>query len=74
MPYLPESPKAEGHYLYINKNIIEMFALLALAFLPTGRWAGLDGLLQFLNPFKWPAKKPAPTAPLEKRLQPVVKQ
>jgi len=72
LPYLPESPKAEGHYLYINKNIIEMFALLALAFLPTGRWAGLDGLLQFLNPFQWPAKKPAP--PLERRLQPAVKQ
>src|SRR5262249_31664009 len=44
MPYLPESPKAEGHYLYVNKNIIEMLALLALAGLPTGRWAGIDGL------------------------------
>lgn len=52
LPYLPESPKAEGHYLYINKNIIEMFALLALACLPTGRWAGVDGILQFLNPFR----------------------
>ena len=29
-PWLPEGPKAEGHYLYINKNIIEMCALFAL--------------------------------------------
>lgn len=57
LPYLPESPKSEGHYVYINKNIIEMIALLALASLQTGRWAGLDGLLQFLNPFNWPKKK-----------------
>lgn len=74
LPYLPESPKAEGHYLYINKNIIEMFALLALAFLPTGRWAGLDGLLQFLNPFNWRGKKRPPLAPLDKRLQATAKQ
>jgi uncharacterized membrane protein YphA (DoxX/SURF4 family) len=74
LPYLPESPKAEGHYLYVNKNIIEMFALLALAFLPTGRWAGLDGLLQFLNPFNWRGKKRAPLAPLDKRLQATTKQ
>jgi uncharacterized membrane protein YphA (DoxX/SURF4 family) len=51
-PWLPESPRAEGHYLYVNKNIIEMFALLALACLPTGRWAGLDALLRFLIPFR----------------------
>jgi uncharacterized membrane protein YphA (DoxX/SURF4 family) len=55
LPYLPESPRAEGHYLYINKNIIEMFALLALATLRSGRWAGLDGLLQFLRPARWRA-------------------
>ena len=45
-PWFPESPRSEGHYLYVNKNIIEMCALFALAFLPTGRWAGLDALLQ----------------------------
>jgi len=59
LPYLPESPKSEGHYLYVNKNIIEMIALLALASLQTGRWAGLDGILQFFNPFNWPRKKKA---------------
>jgi uncharacterized membrane protein YphA (DoxX/SURF4 family) len=45
LPGWPESPRLEGHYLLINKTLIEVIALLALAFLPTGRWAGLDGLL-----------------------------
>lgn len=45
MPGWPESPKAEGHYLLINKTLIEVIALLALTCMPTGRWAGLDGLL-----------------------------
>ena len=53
LPGWPENPRAEGHYLYINKNIIEMFALLALATMRTGRWAGVDGLLQFLRPARW---------------------
>jgi len=55
LPGWPDPPRAEGHYLLINKNIIEMLALLALATLPTGRWAGLDGLLQFLRPARWRA-------------------
>jgi len=49
-PGLPENPKAEGHYYFINKNIIEMFALMALATTHSGRWLGLDGLFQFLIP------------------------
>ena len=53
LPGWPENPRAEGHYLYINKNIIEMFALLALATMRTGRWAGLDGLVQFFRPARW---------------------
>lgn len=68
LPYLPESPKSEGHYLYINKNIIEMFALLSLAFLPTGRWAGLDGILQFLNPFNYRSSRTVDPA-VEQRLK-----
>ena len=31
LPGWPDNPKAEGHYLYINKNFVEMLALLALA-------------------------------------------
>ena len=50
LPGWPESPRLEGHYLVVNKTLIEVIALLTLAFIPTGRWAGLDGLLQFMLP------------------------
>lgn len=50
LPGWPDNPRAEGHYLLINKNVIEMLALLALATTRSGRWAGLDSLLQFLHP------------------------
>jgi uncharacterized membrane protein YphA (DoxX/SURF4 family) len=60
-PGVPDNPRAEGHYLYINKNIIEMLALLVLATTRSGRWFGLDGLLQFLNPKRWKQKPPLAT-------------
>ena len=44
-PGLPESPKWEGHYRYVDKNLIEAIACLALVFLPTGHWVGLDALV-----------------------------
>ncbi|QDV35447.1 DoxX family protein [Tautonia plasticadhaerens] len=44
-PGLPPNPKAEGTYLFVNKNLIEMFALLALAATPSGLWFGVDRLL-----------------------------
>lgn len=44
-PWLPQPPNTEGNPLFVNKNIIEMLALLALATFPTGRWMGLDALL-----------------------------
>jgi uncharacterized membrane protein YphA (DoxX/SURF4 family) len=70
LPWVPDNPKAEGHYLVINKNIIEMLALLALATTDSGRWLGLDGLLQFLNPWrKKPAPKPSPTAGSQQQQQ-----
>ena len=52
-PWLPDPPRpTEGHYLFVSKNLIEMIALLALATTRSGCWAGLDGLLQFLNPWR----------------------
>jgi uncharacterized membrane protein YphA (DoxX/SURF4 family) len=48
LPWVPENLRAEGHYLFINKNLIELLALLALATTWSGRWAGLDGLLHSL--------------------------
>ncbi len=58
-PGVPENPKVEGHYLFVNKNLIEMLALLAISATPSGRWLGLDGLLYALNPFR---KRPAADA------------
>jgi len=43
-PGVPEAPGPE-HSFIINKNLIEVIALLAIAALPTGRWFGLDSLL-----------------------------
>lgn len=42
-PGVPEAPGPE-HSLFINKNLIEAIALLAIASLPTGQWFGLDRL------------------------------
>lgn len=41
---LPEGLGPE-HAFIINKNLIEVFALLAIASLPTGTWFGIDGLI-----------------------------
>lgn len=43
-PGVPEIPGPE-HSFIINKNLIEVFALLAIAAVPTGQWFGLDRLL-----------------------------
>jgi uncharacterized membrane protein YphA (DoxX/SURF4 family) len=45
LPWLPENPRSEGHYLLVNKTLIEIIALGVLASVPSGRWAGLDALL-----------------------------
>ncbi len=44
MPPLPGVPELPGpeHSFIINKNLIEVIALLAIAALPTGRWFGVD--------------------------------
>lgn len=42
---VPKSPEIVGHALFVDKNFVEMMALLALAALPVGRWAGLDYFL-----------------------------
>ena len=47
MPPLPGVPELPGpeHSFIVNKNLIEVFALLAIAALPTGMWFGLDRIL-----------------------------
>ncbi len=44
-PGLPVPPNVEGHYVIVNKNLIEFFACLVLASTPSGLWVGVDALL-----------------------------
>jgi uncharacterized membrane protein YphA (DoxX/SURF4 family) len=48
LPWLPTPPNQEGNYLIVNKNVIEMVALLVLMTTRSGQWAGLDGLVSWL--------------------------
>jgi uncharacterized membrane protein YphA (DoxX/SURF4 family) len=41
----PPAPAVVGHALIVDKNFVEMMAMLALACLPVGRWGGLDAFL-----------------------------
>ena len=43
-PGLPPNPKAEGHYLIVSKNLVELIACLVIATTPSGHWIGLDAL------------------------------
>ena len=43
-PGVPPVPGPE-HSLWVNKNLIEAFALLVIASVPSGRWFGLDALV-----------------------------
>jgi uncharacterized membrane protein YphA (DoxX/SURF4 family) len=43
-PGMPSNPKAEGHYLIVSKNLIELLACLVIATTPSGHWVGLDAL------------------------------
>jgi uncharacterized membrane protein YphA (DoxX/SURF4 family) len=43
-PGLP-APAGDGHYLFIDRNLIEFVACLVLVSIPVGRWAGLDSWL-----------------------------
>ena len=52
LPWVPEVTRTEGKYLFVNKNLVEMLALLVLATSRTGYWVGLDGLVSYFNPFR----------------------
>jgi uncharacterized membrane protein YphA (DoxX/SURF4 family) len=45
VPWLPAAPMNEGSYLFVNKNVIELVALLAIMTTRSGRWAGLDAIV-----------------------------
>jgi thiosulfate dehydrogenase [quinone] large subunit len=57
-PWFLAPPNTEGFYYYINKNVIEMLALVVLATTASGRWFGLDAVLHTL--FKRSPRRPAP--------------
>jgi uncharacterized membrane protein YphA (DoxX/SURF4 family) len=61
LPGLPEAVRAEG-YPFVNKNLVEIFALLTLATTASGRWAGLDAILYWLNPWRKKAAAELSTA------------
>ncbi len=69
-PWLPKSPMTEGNYLFVNKNVIEFLALLALATTASGKWLGLDALLSRMWPFRCCAKQAAPAQTATKRKAP----
>jgi uncharacterized membrane protein YphA (DoxX/SURF4 family) len=48
LPGSPPNPMSEGNYLVINKTLIEVIALFALATTRVGQWGGLDGLVRFI--------------------------
>ena len=43
-PGTPPNPRAEGHYLIVSKNLVELLACLVIATTPSGHWVGLDAL------------------------------
>ena len=44
-PGLPPNPKAEGNYMIVSKNLVELLACLVIATTPSGHWVGFDALL-----------------------------
>jgi len=64
-PWLPTPPNNEGNYLFVNKNLIEMFALLALAATASGRWFGVDALIHWIFVALFGRRKPQPV-PLQR--------
>lgn len=69
LPGLPDNPRSLPFY-YINQNLIEAIALLALATTASGRWLGLDGLLYVMRPSRYRASRevgPSPNGAVGRR-------
>lgn len=61
-PPLPGLPAASmgGHFIYIDRNFIEMIAALLLVTVPSGKWAGLDAWLDLWVYPRLRRSQPAP--------------
>lgn len=55
----PPDPLVVGHALLINKDFIEMMALLVIASVPAGRWGGLDFFLYRIVRWFFPRRSKA---------------
>jgi uncharacterized membrane protein YphA (DoxX/SURF4 family) len=62
-PGLPPNPLAEGNYLIVSKNLVELLACLVLVTVPTGKWLGFDALITRRIRSR---RRPAPAEPAEK--------
>lgn len=62
-PGVPGNPQADGHFLFINNNIIEILALLTIAVSQPYRRYGLDFWLHLLLFGRRPAQVSAPAGP-----------
>ena len=59
-PWLPTPPNTMDITPYVNSNLIEMFALLALAATASGRWFGVDALIHWIFAALFGRRKPQP--------------
>jgi uncharacterized membrane protein YphA (DoxX/SURF4 family) len=61
-----QGPHTEGNYLFVDKNLVEIFALSVLFFFPTGRFCGVDRLLgRSAAPSAAQPSRTAPAAPAD---------
>jgi uncharacterized membrane protein YphA (DoxX/SURF4 family) len=65
LPGMPENPLSPGHYLFVNTNLVEAVALLAVATSNPGKRYGIDALLRLVWRMvaKPKAEAPAPVTP-----------
>ena len=68
----PAEP-VEGHYLIVNKNLVELFALVVVAVMPAAR-LGLDGFLGSLLARRRLAVQPAESESAAARRQPLARR
>lgn len=55
----------EGNYLIVDKNFVELTALVLLAIIPTGRYLGIDRLIMMRKQGKVSGMRAAPDLPAE---------
>ena len=61
LPGLESGMVAEGSYLYVDKNLVELIALAVLLVIPSGKFLGLDRIITYWLHQKT-AKAPVPAA------------